>query len=209
MKRNKVIGITGGVGSGKTHVLNRVKETYGLPVIFADEMGHIALEPEHAPYKEVIEYFGKDILSEDGTIDRKKLAAVAFSDEVQLKKLNSIVHPYVQKLVEGKLSEYEETYKEREGKKAVVFLEAAILLESSLANLCDEIWVIYADEPVRRERLRISRGYSEEKMDQIMAAQLSFEEIKKKADHIIKNNGSEENIDTQLNLLLDSFEVLK
>lgn len=198
MKHFRIIGVTGGVGSGKTFVVSRARELYQIPVILADEVGHIALLPGQKTYDKVIEAFGTEILKEDGTIDRKRLGAIVFAEEKKRTILNQIVHPFITEYIKNQINEYRISQP-----SGVVLLEAAILLESELAGLCDEIWFVSANQEIRRERLKSSRGYTDEKIDQMMDAQLSDDEIKKQVDQILLNNGNLEEIDRQLKLLLD------
>ena len=91
----KVLGITGGIGSGKTLVLNILKENYNAEIIEADRLGHELMEPGRAVYNNVVSYFGRDILGKDDTIDRKKLGDIVFADKDKLRKLNGLSHPVV------------------------------------------------------------------------------------------------------------------
>jgi len=197
MSECKVIGLTGGVGSGKTFVATYAHEKYGVPILLADEVGHLALMPSSKTYELVVEKFGKDILENDGTIDRKRLGDLVFSDASKLEALNHIVHPFIEAYIKEKIAQLKV-----EAKTKYILLEAAILLESNLASLCDEIWFVKAGEAIRRERLKSSRGYTDQKINDIIKAQLSEEEMERCVDHIIVNNGNLQEIDKQLEILL-------
>ncbi len=197
MSACKVIGLTGGVGSGKTFVAAYAHEKYGVPIILADEVGHLALMPSTMTYAKVVDIFGRDILTEDGTIDRKQLGNLVFSDASKLEALNHIVHPFIEEYIKDEITQLKE-----ETKAKYILLEAAILLESNLVFLCDEIWFVKAGEAVRRERLKSSRGYTEQKINDIIKAQLSESEIEKRVDQIIVNNGNLQEMDKQLEILL-------
>ena len=182
----KVIGVTGGVGAGKSTVLDTLEQGYGAKLILADEIGHEVMEPGKAAYQKITAYFGDGILDADGRIDRKVLGAIVFADSEKLQVLNHIVHPEVKKEILERIRQAEcagENY-------AVV--EAALFLEEKYDAFCDETWYIYTDEKIRRQRLKESRGYSDERIDQIFRSQKTHEEFQKRCLFMIDNNGSEE-----------------
>lgn len=193
----KVIGITGGVGTGKSLVVALAEEKFYVKAVKADEVGHLAMEPGEASYHQIVTLFGTGILKEDQTIDRKKLAEIVFSDESRLEALNGIIHPFVRHYIENSIAE-----ERQKGECRYFIIEAAILLETGYQAICDEIWVVTAKEELRRQRLKESRGYSEEKITAIMKEQMPEEEFLKYADQMIKNNGEVENLKRKLDLLL-------
>lgn len=201
MKQNSegltVIGLTGGVGSGKTFVGEIVKKTFDIPVILADNIGHMGFEPGTATYDQVIEEFGKEILKEDFSVDRRRLGEIVFENEEKLQKLNQIIHPFARSYIEARIQEIK-----KEGRYSRIIVEAANLFESGLCILCDEIWYVAAEEEIRRGRLMSQRGYSMERITAMMEAQLSEEEFKKRADAVIYNNRGQEEIIGQLEFLL-------
>ena len=165
-KKMKVLGITGGVGAGKSTVLDYLKRSYGARVLQCDETARTLQEPGGSCYRPMVELLGEEVLQQDGRFDRGKIAAIVFTQEEFLEKLNAIVHPAVKNYVE------EEIQKERDlGERSLFVVEAALLLEAGYGSLCDEIWYIHAPEEVRRQRLKTSRGYSEKKITQMMSAQ--------------------------------------
>lgn len=181
----KVIGITGGVGAGKSAVLDHLAQTYSCRVIKADQAAHQLEEPGGACFEPLIALLGAEILDAAGKIDRQKMAARIFADRGLLQQVNDIVHPAVKTYL---LSEIE---RERaRGKRDFLFIEAALLIEEGYAEILDELWYIHADIDVRRQRLRKSRGYSDEKIDAILKSQLSEADFLKHADVVIKNNGA-------------------
>ena len=154
----KVIGITGGVGSGKSAVLKLLEEEYHAVVVQLDEVAK-ALQRKGTPcWKAIVEAFGREILDENEELDRKKLAQIVFQSSEKLEQLNGIVHPAVKQQV---LLDIEEKRKE---KTELYVLEAALLLEAGYAKICEETWFIYTEESVRRERLKASRGFSDERI---------------------------------------------
>lgn len=180
-----VIGITGGVGAGKSQVLSLLKEEYNAEVLIADEIAHILMEPEQDCYRQIIAEFSESILSEDNTIDRSKLSTLVFNNKERLKKLNQIVHPGVKNYIREQITDIYEKNPEK-----LIVIEAALLIEDHYEEICDEIWYIYADESIRRKRLKESRGYSDEKIDSIMKNQLSEAEFRKNCKKTINNSGS-------------------
>ena len=182
----KIIGVTGGVGAGKSTVLDYLKEIYHAHLILADLVGHEVMEPGLPAYDAIIETFGREILSEDQTIDRKKLGDIVFHKEEMRQKLNAIVHPAVKQEI---LRRIEQAKLEN---VSYTVVEAALFLEENYDAFCNETWYIYTDEKIRRQRLKESRGYSDERIDQIFRSQKTHEEFQKRCLFMIDNNGSEE-----------------
>ena len=182
----KFIGITGGVGAGKSEILSYLKKQQNIRVMLADEIAHELMEPGTACYQTIKDHFrGEDIYLPGGGFDRGKLAAVIFADEEKRTRMNEIVHPAVK--------EYVKEVWEQEQKKGVLdflFLEAALLIEEHYDEICNELWYIYTREDIRRERLIASRGYSTEKVDRIFASQLTEEVYREHCRVVIDNNGS-------------------
>lgn len=185
----KFIGITGGVGAGKSAILSYLAEKPKTKVMLADEIAHRLMEQGTECYYKIAERFrGEDIFQdtvEGGPFHRGKLATVIFSSEEKREALNAIVHPavkaYVQRVFE------EETQKQE---LDLLILEAALLIEEDYGAICDELWYIYTSEENRRARLKESRGYSDEKIDSILKSQLSEEAFRAATQVTIDNNGS-------------------
>lgn len=193
----KIIGITGGVGTGKSTVVTLAEDRDYVKAIKADEVGHLAMEPGQTAYNHIITLFGTEILNDDQTINRKKVAEIVFADGSKLEELNGIIHPFVRNYIENVIQ------KERQSGQCRYFIiEAAILLETGYQEICDEIWVVTTKEELRRQRLKASRGYSDEKITAIMKEQMPEEELLKYADQIIENNEAIENVKRKLDLLL-------
>lgn len=178
----KVIGITGGIGSGKSRVLSYLEEKHHAVICQADQVAWELQEPGQKCYLEIVEYFGNCILNEDKTINRKELGQIVFHDDTKLYVLNEIMHPAVKTEVQKRIS------REKEKGTKLFFLEAALLIEEHYDEICDELWYIYTSEPIRRLRLKQSREYSDKKIDAIMATQLSEEMFRKACKIIIENN---------------------
>lgn len=193
----KVIGITGGVGCGKSTVLELIENNFNAFVIKADDVGKTVLDKGTAGYKNVMELFGEEILLDSGEIDRNRLADIVFHDKKKLMVLNSIVHPLVKKTIVEEMARIRCT-----DRYDFFVVEAALLLEDHYEVFCDEVWYIYADEKTRKRRLVESRGYSEEKIQGIMKNQLQEEEFRKRCDRIVDNSRTEGETLNQLKKML-------
>lgn len=185
-----VIGITGGVGSGKTFVSNIIKEKYGGILLNADQIGHKVMEIGYPAYDLIIEEFGEIILNKDKSINRKALGQLAFTNEEKLQKLNQIIHPAVKDYIKNRIKQIKES-----DENPLIVVEAALLIEDNYDEICDQLWFVYADEKLRRKRLKKSRDYSDEQVNNIMKNQLSVEEFMAKTQVIIHNNSLEETMD--------------
>ena len=181
-----MIGITGGVGCGKSTVLNLIKENFNALIIMADDVAKDLMKKGKKGYDETT-----------GEIDRPKLASVIFSNPNKRIVLNSIIHPVVKKEIVSMI-----TQAKIDNKYDYIFVEAALLLDDHYNVFCDETWYIYADEDSRRKRLKESRGYSDEKIDGIIKSQLGEEEFKKGCDIVVDNSGNINDTYAQLVKLL-------
>ncbi|MCD8216811.1 MAG: dephospho-CoA kinase [Clostridiales bacterium] len=192
------IGITGGVGAGKSAILTYIKEHYNCRVMLADEIAHDLMEPGSDCYDRLrILLQSDDVWTPDERFDRLKLASVLFSDENKREALNAVVHPAVKEYV---ISQCEQ---ERErGVLDILVLEAALLIEEKYDAICDELWYIYTSEDNRRARLKKNRGYSDEKVDGIFASQLSENEFRAHCAEEIDNNHMPEDAFRQIDEIL-------
>ncbi len=178
----KIIGITGGVGSGKSRVLSYLEATYGAYVCQADHVAWELQMPGTSCYKRIVAHFGEAIISQDATIDRAKLGQIVFTDSEQLEVLNSIMHPAVKAEICDRIREQKE-----HGTRLFV-LEAALLIEEKYDEICDVLWYIYTSDAIRRQRLKDSREYSDEKIDRMISSQLSENVFREKCQYVIDNN---------------------
>lgn len=178
----KIIGLTGGIGSGKSTV-SRFLAELGAVVLDADKAGHETFQPDTEAWREVVAAFGQEILSPDGEIDRKKLGEIVFGHPESLLRLNQIMHPRMYEMMKARIEEYR-----RQG-VAVVVLEAALLIEASWASLVDEVWITVASEARILKRLKEQRGLAEEQTLARIRSQLPSEERIKHADVVINNDG--------------------
>ena len=193
----KVIGVTGGVGAGKSTVLNYIEKNCNCRIIFSDQVANDIKLKGQSCYEPIVSLLSEDILGEDGEIDKRKMAARIFSDEKLLMQVNDILHPAVNDYIFGEIKKEKEN-----GRLDYLFIEAALLIENGYDSIVDELWYIYADEEVRRNRLKASRGYSDEKINDILKGQLSDEEFRRHADFVIDNSGDENDTKRQIDLKL-------
>ncbi|MCD7750529.1 MAG: dephospho-CoA kinase [Lachnospiraceae bacterium] len=194
----KVIGITGGVGSGKSAVLTLLKRICSCRIMMADDIANQLKQPGQSCYQPVVALLGEEILSEDGTIDNRKMAARVFADQALLRQVNDIIHPAVKEYI------LQEIQAERErGEIDFLFLEAALLIEAGYRPILDELWYVYADEQTRILRLMDSRGYTVEKARGIIASQLSEQEYRANCDWVLDNSGSMAETERKLQEYID------
>lgn len=189
----RVIGVTGGVGSGKSEVLRLLKEEFGARLFIADDIAHEVMEPGGEACRRIEEAFGAEYLKPDGSVDRQKMASLIFKDAKALETMNSIVHPAVWKRIENGI----QTAPER-----LVVVEAA-LFDEEHNRLFDEVWYIYTSRENRISRLMAGRGYSREKCLDIMSSQKSEEEFQAMADRVIDNNQTVEDVKRQIEFILN------
>ena len=188
-----IIGITGGVGAGKSSILQILKEHCNCKIVLADDVGNMVKEPGQKCYSQIVDLLGDDILQDNKTIDKIKMAQRIFADNQLLQRVNEIIHPAVEEYILNDIA------KEREkGQIDVFFLEAALLIEAGYVPYLDELWYIYTEKSVRIKRLKESRFYSDEKIEQIMNQQLSDEEFRKYADFVLDNSHDFENTFAQI-----------
>ncbi len=192
----KIIGITGGVGSGKSAVLQLLQQEYGAVVVQLDEVAK-KLQKKGTPcWNEIVEVFGTEILDEAKELDRKKLAQIVFQDQEKLARLNAIVHPAVKQYV---LLDIEE---KRKAKTSLYVLEAALLLEAGYDKICEETWFIYTEESIRRARLKASRGYSDNRITDMIKSQNPESYFRRNCTRMIDNSGTMEATKRQIGEIL-------
>lgn len=194
----KVYGITGGAGTGKSEVIKMLQQNFGGCVIMSDEVARELMQKGNISYQLIVEYFGRDILMDDGEIDRKKLADHVFNNKEALEKLNSMTHPYVKEEIRKLIAEAEAS-----GECRFVALESAILLECGYEDICDEFWYVYTKPEIRRQRMKETRNYSDEKVDSVMRNQQPDEVFFEQCSFVIKNNTTLSDVYAQLKAKLD------
>ena len=188
----RVIGLTGGVGAGKSRILDILQTEYGAEIIVADQVAHELMEPGHEGYEMVIRALGNSFLKPDGTIDRPLLSALIFHDQNALETMNGIIHPMVWKTIKDKISS---------SQADLIVVESAIMGREQ-NDIYDEMWYVYTSRENRMERLRESRGYTQEKTESIMDSQAPEAGFREFSDAVIDNNGSVEDTRKQIRRLL-------
>jgi len=189
------IGVTGGIGSGKSTVVAILSE-FGATIIDADKAAHSVYEPGGSGYEAVVAAFGSGIVAPDGTIDRKKLGPIVFADPAALKRLTDIVWPRTF----DRMRQMVAAIRAR-GTRAPIAIEAAVLIEANWQPLCDEIWLVTAPRERVIERVQLERGMKPEQTEARIRAQLSDDERRKHATVVIANDGSIEELRTKLKAL--------
>ncbi|MGE6375676.1 dephospho-CoA kinase [Peribacillus muralis] len=197
----QIIGITGGIASGKSSVSLYLQEL-GFTIIDADLASRAVVEPGEEAYQQVLRAFGEDILLADGTIDRAKLGAIIFHDREKRLQLNGIVHPAVRKWMSLKTEEALAAGKE------TVFMDIPLLFESKLTYMVEKTLLIYADERVQLERLMNRNGLSEADALARIHSQMPLADKKDLADAVIDNNGELTETKKQVRAILDDWHVI-
>lgn len=198
----RIIGLTGGVGAGKSTVLGLLRERHHAYVIEADAVGRRLMKKGGITYVKILEAFGTDMLDADGEIHKGRLAAAAFGTEEATQRLNACTHPYIREAIAEEIIQAERT-----GAYELLVLEAAILAQGGLAQLCDAIWYVSVPQEVRIQRIMDSRGYTLERAADVIARQPSEAEYLALADAVIHNHGSLDETAAQVACLLASFEI--
>ena len=196
----KVIGLTGGIGSGKSTVSQYLAEL-GAVILDADKVGHEAFKSGTETWQQVVNAFGKQILTPDGEIDRKKLGGIVFDNPESLSRLNQIMHPRMYDMMKARIEEY------RQRGAGVIVLEAAILIEANWTPLVNEVWVTVAGEDAVLKRVNKQRGLEAEQIIARIRSQLSAEERVKHADVVINNDGDLDEMRAKVKELWKQLQV--
>lgn len=199
----KILGITGGIGSGKTAVAKILNRELGTPVIDADDLARKAVEPGTPGLTEVVEAFGPAVVLEDGSLDRKALAAIVFHDEKARKRLNGIVHPQVEALF------YKRVEEEKQKGTSWLVYDCPLMVEEKLFHQADRIWLVRAPEKERIRRIVARSGITEEEAKARMDAQMPDEEKEAYVHSVVWNDGSMEALSrVAVHLWEKSFKIL-
>jgi len=181
-----IIGLTGGIVSGKSTVARMFKDL-GAKIVDADKLGHKVILPQGAAWKRIIKTFGKDILQKDQTINREKLGKIVFANQNLLKKLNKITHPEIIKLIKKEISLAKDKSKEE---KKILIIDAALIYETKIDRLMDKIIVVYLNEEEQLERLIKRNNLSKKEASQKIKSQIPLKEKIEIADYVIDNSNS-------------------
>ncbi|MDH7498659.1 MAG: dephospho-CoA kinase [Syntrophomonadaceae bacterium] len=180
----KIIGLTGGIASGKSTVSGILK-SLGAVVIDADQVAREVVEPGQPAWQEIVDAFGPAVLNPDGTLNRKQLSQLVFRDGEKLRRLNAITHPRVIEHFRQRLQ-----WLRANRPDAVVVLDVPLLFESGMDAMADEVWVVWVDQEIEMQRLMMRDGITHEEAQARVAAQLPLEEKVRRADRVIDNTRS-------------------
>lgn len=195
----EVIGLTGGIASGKSTV-SKILKRLGAVIIDADIVSREIMSKGSFAYNKIVEYFGTDILKENGEIDRKKLGNIVFADKDKLLKLNEITHPIIIEKIKEKIK----VEKEKKREKAVI-LDAALLIEMKMYKMVDEVWLVVVDSKTQIKRIMERDKLSYKDAVNRIKSQMPLEDKMKYADFIINNCKDFNAIEKQVNLLWGRF----
>jgi len=198
-KSFQVIGLTGGIGSGKSTVSEYLSQK-GYVIVDADKIAREIVMPETPTLQNLVSVFGKEILNEDRSLNRKKLGGIVFGDDALCQQLNDIMHDEIFKIIKERIDE-----KRISGYNKILFLDIPLLFETASAELyetMDQIWVVDTEDEVRIQRIMARDETSRESVLNIMSNQMSSEEKRKRADVVIENSGSKEDLYLILDKLL-------
>lgn len=193
----KIIGITGGVGAGKTEILKYIEENFNSRIVRADEVAHLLEQPGQECYEQLIDLLGNQLLNVDKTINKGKMAEIIFQNSHILAQVNKIIHPAVKQYI---LQQIE--IEKKINRIDFFFIEAALLIEEHYDVIVDEMWYIYAEQKVREERLARTRNYSAQKIADIMRGQLGEAEFRKHCSVVISNNNDLADTYNQINYIM-------
>jgi dephospho-CoA kinase len=193
MKKMKIIGLTGGTGSGKTTVASLLVQITNAYIIDADHIGHEQIKKGKPAYNKVIEFFGGEIVDQSGEINRKKLGGIVFSDPSKLQKLNECTHPFIRQEIENQIQQIRE-----EGQYEYIVVDAALLVEIGFHEMVDEVWGVYAHIEQRMQRIMKRDQLDAVQAKQRLDKQMSWDKLRKYVDRVIDTTGGIEHIRQQL-----------
>jgi dephospho-CoA kinase len=189
----RIIGITGGIGTGKSTILHILEKEYGAYIVETDKLAHRLMEPGQPAFIKIVEHFGGEILDEEGKIHRGRLGNIVFQEEEELAVLNQIVHPAVKAYI---LNDIEE--KKKQARIEYYVIEAALLIEDGYRSICDELWYIHVEKQERIRRLLEGRGGTKEKWERVISSQSADEFYQKNCDCVVENG---ENVEMTANIV--------
>ena len=209
------IGVTGGIGSGKSLVMEILEEEHGAMIILSDQVAHELMEPGAKSYQDILAAFGEEILKEDRTIDRTKLSAIVFSDPDKLSKLNGITHPNAIQEIRDRMAAFAREAAPRAGQNEtddpvsittrdqgqdlrIIAVESALLLEAGMDQDFDSFWYVWADPEVRVKRLMEGREYTEDRARAVMASQKDDSYYRDRCQVVIDNSAGRQETAAQV-----------
>lgn len=194
---NYVIGLTGGIASGKSTASDYIRSK-GYPVLDADTYAKKATAKGGPAYQGIIDHFGAELLQDDGEIDRRKLGAIVFNDDGERKVLNQLVHPEVRRMMDAD--------KDRLAEEGHVFLDIPLLFENGLDRQCDITLTVYVDQETQIERLMERNGFSHSEALSRINSQMPLSEKRDRSDEVLDNSGSKNELYAQIEDFLANIE---
>ncbi|TMG16859.1 MAG: dephospho-CoA kinase [Chloroflexi bacterium] len=193
----RVLGLTGGIGSGKTMVGAMFTEL-GAELIDADQMAREVVEPGQPALDEIVTSFGRDILLPDGRLDRRTLAAIVFADASARARLNAITHPRIRERMDAAIAA-------RRDRAGVLIVDIPLLFENLRTGVVEKVIVVWVDPQTQMRRLIERGGLTEEEAHQRIAAQMPLDEKRRLADHVIDNRGTPAETRRQVEAILRHY----
>lgn len=196
----KLVGLTGGIASGKSTVA-KILQSLGAAIVNADDLAHEVVEPGHEAWKEIVASFGADILQSDQTLDRQKLRALIFNQPEARKRLESIIHPRVRALAEERIRQY------AAAGYPVVIYEVPLLFEGNLQEWLRPVILVACGVETQTARLQKRDHLTAADAEKHIAAQMSLKDKRRLADYVIENNGSLEDLERQTRQILEELKA--
>lgn len=196
----KILGLTGGIASGKSTAARTLREL-GSIIIDADVVARCAVEPGQPAWYDVVDFFGRDILNPDNTINREKLGLQVFSQPDYLKKLNQLTHPHIMEEIKRRLKSAAQEEPDR-----VLVLEVPLLYETNMERLCDWVWVVWVDAETQIQRLMNRDGISRADALSRIGSQMPLDEKARRADLVIDNSGTP---DQMRQFIIDNYKRIQ
>lgn len=197
-----IIGLTGSIASGKSTVSSMLKRR-GYPIVDADEIARLVVEPGTAVMEKIQQEFGQEMLREDGSLNREKLGTLIFGNEEERNKLNAIIHPAIR----AEMLHQKETHLTHE--ENTVVMDIPLLFESKLQSFVDKIIVVYVTPAIQKERLMNRNKFTEKEAQERIDTQLSMDFKASKADAVIDNNGTIKETEKQLESILTEWNIAR
>lgn len=192
------LGLTGGIASGKSTTDDFFKKK-NIPIIDSDLIAHKIMEVGQAGYQAVVDYFGSKILTDNQTINRRKLGEIVFNDQAKLKKLNSLTHPLVHQEIKRQMEQY------RLNQEKLVVIDVPLLFESGFESLCDGVLVISISPELQLKRLMKRNNFTEKEALSRINNQMPLSEKEKRATYVVANTGTINDLEKKLSDLLQKI----
>ena len=197
-KKPYIIGITGGIGTGKSQVSHYLT-SLGYPVIDADQVAREVVEPGEVGWMKILNRFGDGVLNQDKTLNRRKLGEIIFGDDVLRHELNNLLHPLIRMRIDA--------YIEHHQNEPLIFIDVPLLFETESRERYDEVMLVYAPDTLALSRILERDRLSQELLEKKISSQMSIEIKKQLADAVINNVGTHEELKEEVNAYLKSIKL--